>query len=214
MADCVRINNEPLLLYDVKNPKAAKGFTDNRYSLDDWSINNQSVALLSPLASASQYLEGKTYPTSNLVMPSIYGCIEHLNPCNLIRQPWDSKILVQPYQLRPEVTAGRTELYDDMEKRWKINLSPALQRFYFIATICDPRMKSLRFPGVWVLVREHVHSHGLRLNMTRCGRQNRQPLPRLVPPPLPRHQCSLKVMEQRFCISCQGLRTSPVQRRR
>ena len=93
----------------MKSPKAAKGFTDNRYSLDDWSINNQSVALLSPLASASQYLEGKTYPTSNLVMPSIYGCIEHLNPCNPIRQPWDSKIL-QPYQLRPEVTAGRTEL--------------------------------------------------------------------------------------------------------
>ena len=51
---------------------AADGFKNNRYSLEDWSINNQSVALLSPLANASQYLEGKSYPTSNLVIPSMH----------------------------------------------------------------------------------------------------------------------------------------------
>ena len=73
MTNALRINNEPLLLYDVRNPRAAKGFKDNRYSLEDWSINNQSVAVLAPLAKASQYLEGKLYPTLNLVLPSMYA---------------------------------------------------------------------------------------------------------------------------------------------
>ena len=147
MANTLRINNEPLLLYDVRNPNPAKGFTNNRYSLEDWTINNQSVALLAPLATASKYLEGKKYPTSNLVMPSIYGCIELLHADAAIRQPWDNKLL-QPWQLRPEVTAGRAVLYEDLERRWKTELSPQLERFYFIATICDPRQKGLRFPGV------------------------------------------------------------------
>ena len=100
------LGQTPLLLYDVRNPSAAKGFQDNRYSLEDWQINNESVALLAPLASASQYLEGKTYPTSNLVIPSMYGCIAALQPDVPVRQPWDGKLL-EPDALRPEVKAAR-----------------------------------------------------------------------------------------------------------
>jgi hypothetical protein len=62
-------------------------------------------------------------------------------------QPWDCK-LMQPKDLRPEVTDGRQVLYDDMVRRWKTNISTELKRFYFIATICDPRQKGLTFPGV------------------------------------------------------------------
>jgi hypothetical protein len=51
-----------------RNAKVADGSKNNRLSLEDWIINNQSVALLTPLAKASQYLEGKNYPTSNLVI--------------------------------------------------------------------------------------------------------------------------------------------------
>ena len=50
------LGQTPLLLYDVRNPNAAKGFQDNRYSLEDWEINNQAVAVLAPLANASQAL--------------------------------------------------------------------------------------------------------------------------------------------------------------
>jgi hypothetical protein len=73
----------------VRNAKVAEGFKNNRLSLEDWNINNQSVALLTPLANASQYLEGKNYTTSNLVIPSMYGCIELLHPNAAVRQPWD-----------------------------------------------------------------------------------------------------------------------------
>ena len=147
MTDSLRVNQEPLLLYEVRNAKVAEGFKNNRLSLEDWNINNQSVALLTPLANASQYLEGKNYATSNLVIPSMYGCIELLHPNAAVRQPWDGKLL-KPKDLRPEVTEGRQVLYDDMVRRWKTEISTELRRFYLIATICDPRQHGLTFPGV------------------------------------------------------------------
>jgi hypothetical protein len=121
MTDSLRVNQEQLLLYEVCNTKVANGFKNNRLSLEDWCINNQSVALLTPLANTSQYLEGKNYPTSNLVIPSMYGCIKLLHPNAAVRQPWDSKLL-QPKDLQPEVTDGRQVLYDDMVWRWKTKI--------------------------------------------------------------------------------------------
>ena len=136
-----------IILYDVRNQDAAKGFKDNRYAMEDWLINNQSVAVLSPLGTASQYLEGKKYPTSNLVVPSLYGCIELLHTSTAVRQPWDNKLLPSAC-LRPEVVAARTAVYEDMVLRWKTNMDESLKRYYFVATVCDPRQKAMRFPGM------------------------------------------------------------------
>ncbi|KAL1515602.1 hypothetical protein AB1Y20_002221 [Prymnesium parvum] len=147
MCNSLRINQEPLLYYDVRNPEAATGFKTNRYSLEDWLINNQTVALLAPLSSASQYLEGKNYPTMNLVIPSLYGCIEHMNPKNPIRQPWNGAAIPES-ELRPEVKAAREELFNDLIRRWKTGLPENLKRFYLTATILDPRQKNLAFPGI------------------------------------------------------------------
>ena len=131
----------------MRNPQAANGFVDNRYSLEDWLINNQTVALLSPLANASQYLEGKNYPTSNLVIPSMYGCIELMNPTVAIKQPWNGKLL-EARDLRPEVAAARAVLHEDLLLRWKTELPEHTKRYYFTATLLDPRQKALAFPGV------------------------------------------------------------------
>ena len=53
MTDSLSVNQEPLFVYEVRNAKVADGFKNNRLSLEDWSINNQSVSLLMPLANAS-----------------------------------------------------------------------------------------------------------------------------------------------------------------
>ena len=79
-------------------------------------------------------------------MPSVYGCIKFLNSISPVRQPWDSKI-ISATSLRPEVEDAREEVYNDMVQRWKTDMPHSLKRFYFIATVCDPRQKSLRFPG-------------------------------------------------------------------
>lgn len=147
MCNSLRINQEALLLYDVRNPRAAKGFSDNRLSLEDWEINNQTVAVLAPLANASKYLEGKSYPTSNLILPSIYGCIHLLKSTTPVRRPWNGES-IQPSALRTEVSEARELLYKDMVARWVTDLPEATKRFYYIATVCDPRQKGLRIPGV------------------------------------------------------------------
>ena len=147
MTNSLRISSEALLLYDVRNPGAAKGFVDNRFSMEDWAINNQTAAVLAPLAGASQYLEGKSYPTVNLVLPSMYGCIEHMEPSSAVRQPWDGKV-IRSSSLRPECQEAREEVHADLVRRWKTDIPEALKRYYMIATICDPRQKALRFPGL------------------------------------------------------------------
>eukprot|EP00966_Prymnesium_polylepis_P018995 437752-Prymnesium_polylepis.1 len=56
--------------------------------------------------------------------------------------------MLLPAELRSEVVAGRNDLHNDLERRYKTELQTPLKRYYFIATICDPRQKGLRFPGV------------------------------------------------------------------
>ena len=121
MTNSLRISSEALLLYDVRNPGAAKGFVDNRFSMEDWAINNQTAAVLAPLAGASQYLEGKSYPTANLVLPSMYGCIEHMEPSSAVRQPWDGKV-IRSSSLRPECQEAREEVHADLVRRWKTDI--------------------------------------------------------------------------------------------
>ena len=183
MTDSLRANMEPLLLYDVKNPNAADGFQNNRLSLEDWAITNQTVALLSPLANASTYLEGKNYPTSNLVLPSMYGCCELLAASMPVRQPWDGKLL-QPNELRPEVVEGRQVLHSDLVDRWKTKIPEQLKRFYFIATICDPRQKGLCFPGVSDDERRTAHDW-FTAEFCSLWDKNSPPVPGPAPAPAP-----------------------------
>jgi len=126
---------------------------------------------------------------SNLVIPSMYGCIELLHPNAAVRQPWDGKLL-QPKDLRPEVTEGRQVLYDDMVRRWKTEISTERKRFYFIATICDPRQQGLTFPGV--SQEERLEALRTKLSTTRSGIQvppkSRRCL-RLHLQPRPRSRC-------------------------
>ena len=92
-------------------------------------------------------MEGKTYPTSNLVLPSIYGCIDLLREHQATKQPWDNRLLL-PSQLRPEILAARRDLYDGLVARLKTAMPESRKRCYVLATMCDPRQKNLRFPGV------------------------------------------------------------------
>ena len=86
----------------------------------------------------------------------MYGCIESLSSGVPVRQPWDGKLL-QPNELCSEVVKGRAVLHADMLCRWKTEISEPLERFYFIATICDPRQKELQFPGVSDQARTTAH---------------------------------------------------------
>jgi len=81
------------------------------------------------------------------VIPTIYGCIAHLEPESPIKLPWSGE-LIQAEDLRPEVQAARKLLYDDMVARWKTDMPTDRLRFYCTATMLDPRHNNMQFPGL------------------------------------------------------------------
>ena len=141
----LRENMQALLLYDVNNGDPAKSWTENKFTLLEWQINNQSCAVLAPLAEASTILEGKTYPTSNLVFAYLYGAIATLAPGASTMQPWDSQLLKED-DLHPSVKQARSELYDDLYSRWFSDIPSGQWAFYAIAALCDPRFTQLLLP--------------------------------------------------------------------
>jgi hypothetical protein len=132
----------------------------------------------------------------------MYGCIELLHPNEAVRKPWDCK-LMHPKDLQPEVTDGRQVLYDDMVQCWKTKISTELKRFYFIATICDPRQKGLTFP-VCSRKKGSSRTSGSKLSTTRSGIQ--------VPPKS--RQCLRLHLQPRLRSRCLRLRLRPRPRPR
>lgn len=140
-----------MLLFDVKHQQkdseAAKSWVASRYTLDEWIINNQTEAVMFPSANASQVLEGKAYPTSNLVLTFADGCIESSKPESPLVQPWDGEV-IPPEEIHPEVLAARTKFNAKLTKTWKTEIKPAVERLYIVCRMCDPRLKLFNFPGV------------------------------------------------------------------
>ena len=109
---------------NVKNTvEHAKSFKENKLDITEWQIINQTAAVLSPLAEASTILEGKHYPTSNLVLPYIYGSIAALAPDAATTQTWDNRLLLAK-DLHEDVAHARKRLglHIAMEARWVTNI--------------------------------------------------------------------------------------------
>ena len=115
--------------------------------MTEWRVNNQSAAVLYSLGAASQILEGNSYPTLNMVLPYIYGCIAGLAEGADTYQPWDRKLL-KAADLCPEVKEARAALHADLQVRWIDELPRERWVLYAIATLLDPRTRGLAFPLV------------------------------------------------------------------
>ena len=119
-------------------------------------MTSPNKPVLFPLDSASQYLEGNNYPTSNLVLPSMYvmyGCIKQLSADVPTPQPWDGK-LRQPTDLRPSdqrwLQAGRF-----CTTIWSVNGRQRCQKRY--STGCSTLLR-LRRNSIWgtFVSKEHI----------------------------------------------------------
>ena len=152
----LRENMQPLLVYDVNNADPAKSWQENKFDTTEWQINNQSSAVLAPLAEASTILEGKKYPTSSLVFAYVYGAIATLAPGTSTMQPWDSQLLHE-FELHPAVKEARSALYADMHRRWVTEMEESQWAFYAIACLCDPRFLALLLPLFTPEMRERAY---------------------------------------------------------
>ena len=157
--DCqnsIRENMQALILYDACCTDPAKSWSENKLSVVEYQINNQSCAVLHPVTEASTILEGKLYPTSNLVFIYIYGAIATLAPGAATMQPWDSQLL-QEADLHETVKTARSALYLDLKSRWVDDIPIDQWTCFAISALCDPRFTSLYIPLFTDEMRHRAH---------------------------------------------------------
>jgi len=122
--------------------------------LDDWRINEQSAAVLQPLAEWTQLMQGTLYPTLPLVLPTVYNLIETCESSSVLSCSFSG---ADPYELQPDemhsgVLEARTALHDDLFRRWITKLPPETKKVYAIATLLHPCFKDYSFIDEYAFV--------------------------------------------------------------
>ena len=78
MMEFYRFQQRAVQLYDVNHSrKAGDAYRQHQMDLSNWQINEQSVAVLTPMGDWTQHMQGtKSYPTMPLVLPLAYNIID------------------------------------------------------------------------------------------------------------------------------------------
>ena len=143
-----RVAQRVVQLYDVNHArKAGEAYRQHQMNLEDWRINQESVAVLQPIADWTQHMQGTKYPTLPLVLPTVYGLIEGMAPETALTLafPGTPSIELEPEDMHQGVLAARTAMHDDWVSRWITNLPDETKRTYAIATLLHPYFKDYSF---------------------------------------------------------------------
>lgn len=100
--------------------------------------------MLWPISEASTILEGKDYPTSNLVLPYIYTAIAGLQADAPTRR--EDMTFLKADELHSTIVEAREALYNALLDRWVTGIDRERLAFYAIATLLDPRFLDLPIP--------------------------------------------------------------------
>ena len=86
---------------------------DSRMERNDWEINAESAAVLSPYANLVTLVEGTQYVTKSLVLPMVHKAIRDTekSTVNVRGNARNASVLM------PEVVNARRKLADDMNER-------------------------------------------------------------------------------------------------
>ncbi|KAK3261681.1 hypothetical protein CYMTET_29424, partial [Cymbomonas tetramitiformis] len=139
--------------YDIESPRKAVNaaanpdgsvYKDYSMTSDDWEIVQKSVPLLLLFYNAVQTTQETLKPTVSLMILHLIGALaECLDP---------SKPLMignmEITDLPEAVKTGRQVVYDNLQRRYFENLMECKLEDWVVATVLDPRYKSLLFKGL------------------------------------------------------------------
>ena len=133
MLDDLRVNREPIMVYDIraKNPGAQYG--ENKLSHEDWSSVQAMIVVLQPARDGTRLLEGDQYVTSSLVVPTICNSIIFV-ACSLVTD-WPHYVSCTA-ACRSAGRSCRVCHIHDVDTCTKF--------FWFHCSLLDPRFKSLK----------------------------------------------------------------------
>ena len=161
MVDWFRRQQQSIMTFDIERAQAVASaggelgnlYGDNRLQLDDWSIAEQSVAVLATSANVTTKLEGTKYPTLSSVLPCVYRLLTELEDDRSLYMPWKPQGVEQFLRasaLKPAVRAARAAFRKDLEERFVSKLPLARKETMAICTMLDPRFKQYNFTGATI----------------------------------------------------------------
>ena len=127
-------------------------YGDNRMQLNEWTLCEQSVAVLATSATITTKLEGTKYPTLSSVLPCIHRLLAELEDHRSVFMPWKPKgsQFIKASALKPEVRVARAAFHDDLMTRFVTNLPSVRKETLAICTLLDPRHKDYNFKGTTI----------------------------------------------------------------
>ena len=143
-----RVQQRAVQLYDVNHArKAGNAYSQYQMGLEDWRINQESVAVLQPVADWTQHMQGTKYPTLPLVLPTVYDLINGMKPDAALTLdfPGVPAYDLEPSEMHQGVLSARTAMHGDWVLRWITNLPDETKRTYAIASLLHPCFKSYNF---------------------------------------------------------------------
>ena len=150
--------NQLAVLEMDKNP----GYKDpgetwgaNKISMTMWDYLEEGTAVLDKAAEASQFLEGDKYPTSSLIIPMSFALMATSSPSDSVKflnraeNELNDDILnpvkVAHSDLTSKMQAARKLFHEALINRFDTNVPRDMKKFWFLASLLDPRFKKLVF---------------------------------------------------------------------
>ena len=159
MGDQLIYNKSAVLEMD-KDPKykvAGETWGKNKLSFVSWDHLEESSACLMEAATGSQLLEGDLYPTSSLLIPTVYRLISYSAASHDVyfrnrdedeyNDATTNPITVSQAELQLKVKEARESYHSRLITRFDTELPHHIKKFWFVASMLDPRFKKLTFDG-------------------------------------------------------------------
>ena len=127
----------------------------NKITMTMWDYLEEGTAVLDKASEASQFLEGDKYPTSSLVIPMTFSLMATSSPDDWVKfrnRAEDelnddnlNPVKVQHSDLSDKVQAARKLFHQSLITRFDSDVPRDIKKFWFLASLLDPRFKKLTF---------------------------------------------------------------------
>ena len=150
-------NQQSVVMHDVVHKKdsesyaheAGEAYGHYKLEMEDMDVIKDERAIMQTKADTSQMWQGTKYPTSPLVIPLAYKCIEQTNPRTTIAA-LDEKlqpVMKKHAEFAPSARAARKAVHEDLVLRFKTDLPDECKYIYCVSSVCHPCFKEFDFEG-------------------------------------------------------------------
>ena len=154
------VYNRTAVLEMDKDPKykvAGETWGNNKLTFINWDHLEESSACLMEAAVGSQLLEGDLYPTSSLVIPTVFRLMSYSAESHDVyfsnrdedeyNDATANPVTVSHAELEPKVQDARKHYHNRLISRFDTELPHQVKKFWFTSSMLDPRFKKLTFDG-------------------------------------------------------------------